>query len=112
MQKLQQDFTITFTTFTDIDEPEISAGTIYLLGGTGRPTTATITMAAPHLYDSGSIKWYLGSAQINTGISGNFGETLTVDTTIYNMIRQYSVTAVAAIEGSLYSKIVTFEVRP
>ena len=105
---------ITFANFADIDEPIISAGIIYIIGGTGRPTSANITVANPQVYDTGSIKWYLNNNQLNAGVSGSLNETLTINTTsiLFNRIGYYTVTVEVKIEGNLYSKKVTFEVKP
>ena len=92
--------------------PAINAGIIYLVGGAGRPTSATITVDNPGQYDSGSIKWYLNSSQISNGVSGTNGGTLTLNSATYNNIGLYPVTVEVKISGKLYSQIVTFEVLP
>ena len=102
----QESFSISFNDFSDINKPVITAGTIYLISGTGRPTSANITMNNPQQYDTGSIKWYLNNKLITSG------QTLYINSTVYNKIGQYFVTVEVAIGGKLYSKIITFEVRP
>ncbi|MCL2765866.1 MAG: leucine-rich repeat protein [Treponema sp.] len=103
------DFNITLS-FSNI--PPITAGPIYLLDGEGRPSSVNITVASSANYDDGSIKWYLNGSLITDNISGTRGQTLTVNTTDYNRIGLYSITVEAQINGRLYSRIVTFEVKP
>lgn len=104
-------FTVTFADFEDV-AAAVSAGIIYLVGGAGKPTSAAITVGSANKFDAGSIKWYLNRTPIIAGISGIYGETLTVSSTTYNSIRQYSVMVEVKIDGKPYSKIVTFEVKP
>ena len=110
---VQESFTITFENFTDINAT-INAGTIYLVGGTGRPLSTTITINNPQQYDTGSIKWYYNDSQITNGVTGTRGEILTVNSyePEFNNIGYYSVTVEMKIDGKQYSKVVTFEVRP
>jgi len=103
---------ISFASFADISTPVISAGTIYLIPGAGKPATAQITVTNPYAYEAGSIKWYLNNSQITAGISGERGETLTVSSAVYNTIGQHLVTVEVKNSGKIYSKIVVFEVKP
>jgi len=113
--KVLEDFAITFEQLTDITAPTITASTIHLIGGTGRPTSTSFTIAEPEQYEAGSIKWYFNGNQITgSAISGDSGEILTVSSAAspFNNIAKYFVTVEARKNGILYSKVVTFEVRP
>jgi len=105
-------FSLSFADFSDITAPAITAGTIHLIGGTGKPTSTDIVLANAGQYDTGSIKWYSNGNLITSGISGIHGEILTVNSTTYNRIGQHSVTVEVKINSKLYSKIIAFEVRP
>jgi len=107
-----ENINIIFLDFADIDTPLITAGIIYLLCGAEKPTSANITIVNPEHYDNGSIMWYLNKSLINSGVTGTYGEILTINSTLYNRIGQYSITVEVMINGKLYSKIVSFEVKP
>ena len=106
------DLNISFMDFNDIGAPGISAGTIYLIGGDERPDMLTITVAEPELYDGGSIEWYINNSRISSGISGNNDETLVFRSADIGVIGIYSITVEVRREGTLYSKVISFEVRP
>ncbi|MCL2244412.1 MAG: YDG domain-containing protein [Treponema sp.] len=108
----QENFSISFADFSDINTPSITVNTIYLNSGAGKPASAQITVDNPQQYDSGSIKWYLNRNQITSGITGSFGQTLTVNSTVYNKIGTYTLMAEVKINGRMYSKNVIFEVKP
>jgi len=108
---INEGISISFADFFDINTPVITSGIIHLINGENKPASATVTIANPQFYDEGSIKWYYNAKPIQTGISGDYGETLSVNTTTYINIGLYSVTAEVKIDGRLYSKIITFEVR-
>ena len=104
--KAEKSFEISFADFSDIDEPEISAGTIYLIGGEGKLTEAVITVVKPDQYDS--IKWYFDGNEIK----GANGGTLIVSSTTYNKIGTYFVTVAVKKGGISYSKVISFNVAP
>ena len=107
----QRGISITFDHFSDIDEPQINIGTIHLYGEVVL-TYATITVTNPGQYDPSSIKWYFNDIEINNGVSGEHREMLTVSSSVYSNIGQYIITVEVKKDGKLYSKNVSFEVRP
>jgi len=108
--KLPDAFTVSFAEFQDL-APDITGPTIYLTGGEDR-TVKYITVTNPGQYDSGSIKWYFNGNQI-TGpdVSGSMGETLKLSSAVYRNIGIYFVTVEVRVNGRLYSKAISFEVK-
>ena len=108
-----QGFVIDFVYFYTMDE--ITVQDIVLGAG---PGSIIISVAEPLDYEPGSIRWFWREGEI-TGdlaealISGDKGETLTVDHRIHaNRPGEHSVTVEARrINGALYSLIVNFAVR-
>jgi len=107
---VKEDITISFANFIDIN-PVITAGIIYIVGNAEKPISANITLNNSRQYDAGSIKWYFNGTRIEADVSGGYGEKLNINSGVYNRVGFYSVIVEAKINGKLYSKIITFEVR-
>jgi len=96
-------FTITFTAD---QAPEIADGiTIYLTGGVGRPTAATITVDNPAQYSS--INWFVSG----TSVSGS-GSSFTLNSAnpVYGKKGTYYLTVEVMKNGQPFGTTVMFEV--
>jgi len=80
----------------------------------GRPekTSRDITVDNPGQYQPGSIRWMLGGSRITAGVSGTYGETLTLDSRIHgNREGSHSVTVmVTDMNGVAWSQTINFTV--
>jgi len=115
------ELSFTYEQLADITVPIISASTIHLIEGTGRPTSATFTVGSPELYDADSIKWYYNGNQITesiipgAAISGNAGEILTINTSppsTFRSIMTYLITVEVLKDGIQFSKLISLTVAP
>ena len=83
---------------------------------TGSPaeTLRNITVDNPGQYQFGSIRWMIGGTRITAGVSGVFGETLTLDSGIHgNLEGSHTVTVVVTdMNGVTWSQRITFTVVP
>jgi len=101
-----ESFAITFTQIADA-APDIVGPTIYLLEREGKPPTATITVESPEQYDLDSIKWY-----VNGSSSATSNASITLDSSDYTLIGEYSLTVEVEKAGIPYNKTITFTVAP
>ena len=103
------DFTISFSQLEDIT-PEITGPTLSIIGS-AEETAKTITIANPAQYDSGSIIWFYNGIRINApAVSGAFGETITLSSSVYNRIGTHFLTVEVKKNGNYYSKTISFTV--
>ena len=101
--KQEEHFTITFTQITDA-APNIVGPTIYIVASEGRPTTATLTVENPDQYDTDSIKWY-----VNDSVTE--GDSIVLDSGVYNRLGDFFLTVVIEKDGIPYNKTITFTVE-
>ena len=101
---------INFTQLQDL-APNITGPTIRLAGSL-LETNKAITIINPNQYDNGSIKWYFNGNQIiGSTVSGVFGETLILSSSIYNKVGIYFITLEVKKDGKFYSKVINFTVE-
>jgi len=102
-----ESFTITFAQIEDF-APDITGPTLRLVGSVAE-TVKTITVETPAQYDS--IQWFFnGNLITGSSVSGSSGETLSLNSTIYNKIGTYFITVGVVKDGRAYSKRVSFAV--
>ena len=102
-----ESFTITFAQITNA-APSIEVPTIYILAREGKPAVAVISVSNPDQYDTGSIRWHV-NGDIANAVLGN---SITLDTTNYTRIGEYSLTVEVKKDGIPYNKTITFVVVP
>jgi len=103
-------FTITFADFYSMTPITVSQPLRII--GSPEETSMDITVDNPGQYQTGSIRWMLGGSLITAGVSGAYGETLTLDSRIHdNRIGTHTVTVVVTdMDGVAWSQAVIFTV--
>jgi len=99
--------------------PEITGPTIYAsMGGDDKPNTARLIIETPGLYNN--ITWFYNAAAITNPVT-DMGVTLALDETNLtlsaspaSLLGEYfvAVELIAKADGKLYSKLISFNVRP
>jgi|GEM_PF-1446968 len=107
-----EDFTIGFADFLDV-ETDITGPTIRLVGSLAE-TSRNVTLINPSQYDTGSIRWFIGWAEITGGsVSGSHGETLSLDSRIHNNRTGIHFVTVEVSKGGVqFSTVIYFTVIP
>ncbi|MCL2190662.1 MAG: InlB B-repeat-containing protein [Treponema sp.] len=104
-------FAITFAPGIQVDMEEIEGPTISILGTT-HPSSTTITVSAPEQFDS--IRWLAAHGEITElwVVSGNYAQTLTLDTDFFgDRIGTHFVTVIVDRGGVQNSKRIAVTVR-
>jgi len=87
------------------------------LGGAPETASKRIILLDPRQYDPGSIEWLIGGAEVpraesGGGVSGDYGEILTVDARLLGYgIGIHVLTIIVRGNGLPYSKLVHLELR-
>jgi len=105
---------ISFADFQDLVS-EIEGPTIYTVNRNGRPTSATIEIS-DDIYQS--VTWYYRGIPITSMVTHNGvifipnGTNIILNAGSASRIGEYLLTVEVRVGGKLYSKVVTFTVRP